>query len=66
MGEHMPRRILLVGVTGGAVLLLALVIFALFVRFPMVLTTGDARLQRWLGPDGERQRHVTPARAIRT
>jgi hypothetical protein len=60
----MPRRILLVGVTGGAVLLLALVIFALFVRFPMVLTTGDARLQRWLGPDGARWGYVALTLAI--
>jgi hypothetical protein len=50
----MPRRILVSGVTGASALLLALVVNALFVRFPMVLTTGDANLQRWIGPSGAR------------
>ena len=60
----MARRILIAGLSGVSALLLALAVNALFVRFPMVLTTGDARLQRWIGPDGTRWAFVALTLAI--
>src|SRR5215469_15846904 len=48
------RRVALGGLSGAMLVLVALVALALFVQFPMVMTTGDAHLQRWIGPDAAR------------
>jgi hypothetical protein len=55
-----------VGVVSVSTLLVALVVNALFSRFPTVLTTGDARLQVWIGPDGARWAFVALTVAIGT
>jgi hypothetical protein len=51
-------------VSGGALLLLGLVTLALFVEFPQVMTTGDANLQRWIGPDAARLSFLGLALAV--
>jgi hypothetical protein len=50
----MARRVLVGGLSAAVLILDGLVTVALYIRFPMVLTTGDAHLQRWIGPGAAR------------
>jgi hypothetical protein len=61
MMDSSAQRVLLGGVVAGVLGLLGLVYHALFIQFPMVMTTGDAHLQRWIGPDAARLAFLTLA-----
>ncbi|MBF6589110.1 MAG: hypothetical protein IVW57_01100 [Ktedonobacterales bacterium] len=50
--------------SAGVVLLIGLVVIALFHAFPSVMTTGDAQLQRWIGPDAARLSFLGLALAV--
>jgi hypothetical protein len=58
------RRVTVGTLSGTVCILVALVAIALFVQFPMVMTTGDARLQRWIGPDAARLSFLALAVAV--
>jgi hypothetical protein len=58
------RRVAVGSLSGAVFILVALVAVALFVQFPMVMTTGDAHLQRWIGPDGARLSFLALAVAV--
>ncbi|HEY0753007.1 MAG TPA: hypothetical protein VGD98_03445 [Ktedonobacteraceae bacterium] len=47
----LARRLLIVGISIVTVLFVLLLADALYVQFPLVTSTGDAQLQRWIGPD---------------
>jgi hypothetical protein len=58
------RRVAVGSLSGAVFILVALVAVALFVQFPMVMTTGDAHLQRWIGPDAARLSFLALAVAV--
>jgi hypothetical protein len=58
------RRLVIGGTAGGVLALIILVVDDLFIQFPMVMTTGDAHLQRWIGPDAARLSFLALALAI--
>jgi hypothetical protein len=58
------RRVTVGTLSGAVFILIALVAVALFVQFPMVMTTGDAHLQRWIGPDATRLSFLALAIAV--
>lgn len=45
------RRILIAGISIVTVLLVLLLVDIFYVQFPLVTRTGDANLQKWIGPD---------------
>jgi hypothetical protein len=60
----MVRRVLVGSLSAAVLILVGLVAIALYVRFPMVLTTGDAHLQRWIGPGAARLSFMGLAMAV--
>src|SRR5215467_8073529 len=58
------RRVTVGTLCGAVCILVALVAIALFLQFPMVMTTGDAHLQRWIGPDAARLSFLALAVAV--
>jgi hypothetical protein len=48
------RRALVVAVTALSAVFFLLLVYTMFVGFPSITHTGDAHLQRWLGPDAAR------------
>jgi hypothetical protein len=58
------RRIAVGTLSGAVFVLVGLVATALFVEFPTVMTTGDAHLQRWIGPDAARLSFLALAIAV--
>jgi hypothetical protein len=60
----LARRVTVGTLTGAVCILVALVAIALFVQFPMVMTTGDAHLQHWIGPYAARLSFMVLATAV--
>jgi hypothetical protein len=58
------RRVAVGAFSGAVFILVMLVAIALFIQFPMVMTTGDARLQVWIGPDAARLSFLALAVAV--
>ena len=47
----LPRRLLMWGISLVTLLLVLLLVDIFYVQFSLVTRTGDAQLQRWIGPD---------------